>query len=557
MEIVYTVLILLLSVALSGVLFRLVPFTIPLPLVQIFIGALLAWPGFDVRLTFDPDLFMLLFIPPLLFADAWRIPKRELFAHRRAVLMLALGLVFFTIAGAGYFVHWLVPAIPLPIAFALAAVLSPTDAVALSGIVGKKRLPAQLMHVLEGEALLNDASGLVALRFAIKAALTGVFSIWAAAGSFVLIACGGLAVGAAFAWLFNRVRQRIGRLTGGDDAGTQVLLILLMPFAAYLLAEHLGLSGILSAVAAGMMMNYSVDPENYSVATRMRGSSVWAMIELTFNGIIFIMLGQQFPAIIGRALVDAHRTDPAQEWALVGEVVAVFAALFVLRFVWVWLLRWLSSKTLLRAGFKSAIPGMRTAAITSFAGVRGAITLAGVLSLPFMMPDGSPLPARDTVIFLASGVILLSLVSAAIALPLLLRHERPRGEDRQTREERDTRTRLAQAAVEAIEREHKSLAKQIESEEGDTSLLADVAAQVATVYRRPLQAHSETEELRERALAAAHFSTQMHIAALHAERMLLFKLRSSNEINDETLEKLLHEADLAETAIASRTLMQS
>lgn len=559
MEIIYTVLILLASVAVSGMLYRLMPFTVPLPLMQIVIGALLAWPGFNIGLSFEPDIFMLLFIPPLLFADAWRIPKRELYAHRKPVLMLALGLVFFTIAGIGYFVHWLVPSVPLPIAFALAAVLSPTDAVALSGIVGKKRLPAQLMHVLEGEALLNDASGLVALRFAVKAALTGTFSLWAATGSFVLVALGGLAVGGAFAWIFNWTRRRIATLLGGDDPGTQVLLTLLLPFAAYLLAEHLGLSGILAAVAAGMTMNYSFDAKDYSVATRMRASSVWEMIELTFNGIIFIMLGQQFPAILGRALIDAHRTDPALEWQLVGEVLAVAGMLFLLRFLWVWVLRWVSSRKLSRLGLKSAIPGMRTAAITSFAGVRGAITLAGILSLPFLTLDGSPLPARDTVIFLASGVILISLVAAAIALPLLLRNETPRGEDQQTREERETRVRIAQAAINAIEREHKAVAKQWEASdvEADASLLADVAAQVATIYRRPVQASSDTAELRERAIAASQVSRRLHIAALRAERELLFKLRGSNDINDETLTKLLHEADVAESAIMARGIGQS
>jgi NhaP-type Na+/H+ or K+/H+ antiporter len=171
MEIVFTVLILMLAVALSGfatsLLPNALPFTLPLPLIQIAIGACLAWPGFRLHVTFDPELFMMLFIPPLLFADGWRIPKREFFMQRRAILLLALGLVFMTVGALGWFLHVMIPAMPLPVAFALAAVLSPTDAVALSGIAGKGRIPANLMHILEGEALMNDASGLVALKFAI------------------------------------------------------------------------------------------------------------------------------------------------------------------------------------------------------------------------------------------------------------------------------------------------------------------------------------------------------------------------------------------------------
>jgi monovalent cation/hydrogen antiporter len=171
MEIVFTVLILLLAVAVSGIGTRVLPFRLPLPLVQIALGALLAWPRLGLHVTFDPEIFMMLFIPPLLFADGWRIPKREFFMARRAILLLALGLVFMTVLAVGYFIHALAPGISLPVAFALAAVLSPTDAVALTGIAGKNRIPANLMHILEGEALMNDASGLVALKFAIAAAL--------------------------------------------------------------------------------------------------------------------------------------------------------------------------------------------------------------------------------------------------------------------------------------------------------------------------------------------------------------------------------------------------
>ena len=169
MEIVFTVLILLLAVAVSGVFARLMPFKLPLPLFQIALGAVLALPLFGLRISFDPDLFLLLFIPPLLFTDGWRMPKREFFRLARPILALALGLVLFTVVGVGYFIHWMIPVISLPAAFALAAVLSPTDAVAVSSIVGKGRLPASMQHVLEGEALINDASGLVAFKFAVAA----------------------------------------------------------------------------------------------------------------------------------------------------------------------------------------------------------------------------------------------------------------------------------------------------------------------------------------------------------------------------------------------------
>lgn len=178
MEIFFTILILILVVSLSGVVTRMLPFQIPLPLMQIAIGALLAWPHFGLHVDFDPELFLVLFIPPLLFADGWKTPTREFLHHGREILGLALVLVLITVVGVGYFLHILLPEVPLVAAFALAAVLSPTDAVALGGIVGKGRIPKTIMGVLEGEALMNDASGLVALKFAIAVAMgTMVFTV--------------------------------------------------------------------------------------------------------------------------------------------------------------------------------------------------------------------------------------------------------------------------------------------------------------------------------------------------------------------------------------------
>ncbi|MGI4856231.1 MAG: Na+/H+ antiporter [Janthinobacterium lividum] len=568
MQTVFTVLILLLAVALSGTAARLVPFAIPLPLIQIAIGALLASPRLGLHVTFVPEVFLLLFIPPLLFADGWRMPKRELFHYRRPILMLALGLVFFTIAGLGYFIHWLIPTIPLAVSFALAAVLSPTDAVALSGIVPRGRMPLQLKHILEGEALLNDASGLVAFKFAVAAALTGTFSIWTASLSFILIAAGGIALGVALTWPFNWLRQKIARLSEDDDPGVQIILILLLPFAAYLLAEHIGLSGILAAVAAGMAMNFTTDLGSESVATRMRGASVWAMIEMIFNGFVFILLGLQFPSIIGRALIDAHRMHNGELSMLILNVVAIFVAMFVLRMVWVWLLRWISSRRVARLGKTNAMPGLRIAAITSLAGVRGAITLAGVLSVPLTMGDGSPFPGRDSIVFLAAGVIICSLVVATLGLPLVLGRTKDVGQESERREERDARTTAGTAALKAIEREYERVQNEnrvpgtqpSDSAEDDAvnhdTLAADIAKQVSKVYRRPLHLLSENpdddESLRERARRADALNRRFHIAALRAEREAFFRMQASNAINDETLTRLLRETDLAESAVLTR-----
>ncbi|VFS45503.1 Sodium, potassium, lithium and rubidium/H(+) antiporter [Budvicia aquatica] len=283
MEIFFTILILILVVSLSGVVTRMLPFQIPLPLMQIACGALLAWPTFGLHVNFDPELFLVLFIPPLLFADGWRTPIREFLHHGREILGLALVLVLLTVVGVGYLIHLLIPSIPLVAAFALAAVLSPTDAVALGGIVGEGKIPKSIMGVLEGEALMNDASGLVSLKLAVAVAM-GVmeFTVSGAALDFTIVAIGGVLSGILVTWLYSKSLRLLSRWSG-DDPATQIVLMLLLPFASYLIAEHLGVSGILAAVASGMTIGQSGVIRNAPLTMRLRANSVWAMLEFVLT----------------------------------------------------------------------------------------------------------------------------------------------------------------------------------------------------------------------------------------------------------------------------------
>lgn len=226
MEIFFTILIMTLVVSLSGMATRMLPFRVPLPLMQIALGALLAWPQFGLHVDFNPELFLVLFIPPLLFADGWKTPTSEFLQHGREIIGLALALVLVTVVGMGFLIYWLVPGIPLVPAFALAAVLSPTDAVALSGIVGEGRIPKKIMGILQGEALMNDASGLVSLKFAVAVAMgTMVFSVGGATLSFLSVALGGLAAGVVITLVYGRSLRLMSRWSG-DEPATQILLLL-------------------------------------------------------------------------------------------------------------------------------------------------------------------------------------------------------------------------------------------------------------------------------------------------------------------------------------------
>jgi len=385
------VLVVLVFVAVSGALVRLV--RVPLPVLQIAIGAALAWPVRGIHVEIDPELFLLVFIPPLLFSDAFGAPKRELMALRGPILDLAIGLVFFTIVGFGYALHWLVPSIPLVVAFALAAVLSPTDAVAVSSIVDRNVVPARLMHILEGESLLNDASGLVMFRFAVAAALTGSFSFAAASLSFVYAVAVGILAGVAALFVAAKALQLLNRI-GGVPAEAQVLITILLPFVAYLGAEHFGASGILAAVTAGLLTGSTGIFRFLGVSARMQTISLWTTFSFVFNGALFIVLGLQLPEIIRKVPPELS----SRHWLLepVLTVLLLTLCLIALRFVWIWIGD-ITAGFAARLGKRQAEPlGLRVRLAGSVAGVRGAITLAGILSLPLALQDhGRKVRYRD------------------------------------------------------------------------------------------------------------------------------------------------------------------
>ena len=541
MQSAYTVLILLMLVSVSKLVGRLIP--LPLPLVQIAAGALLAWPTLGLHVALNPELFLFLFLPPLLFADGWRIPKRELWRIRGPVVALAVGLVLFTVVGAGYFIHWLLPSIPLPVAFALAAVLSPTDAVAVSAIT-QDRLPTPLMHMLQGEALMNDASGLVTFKFALAAAITGVFSLADASFSFALVALGGLAVGVALSWLVGRLRAwMIGR--GWDDPATHVVFMLLLPFAAYVLAERLGVSGILSAVAAGMMQSW-LDLLPRQTSTRLLNRSVWSLLEFAFNGLIFLLLGLQLPDIV-KAVVS-HETTlwPTLAWRCL-DVVAIFATLILLRFIWVqsiWRLvgvlrRWRGKPALVM------LPTARSCWLLTLGGVRGAVTLAGVMSIPLLIGAGKAFPERDLLIFIAAGVILLSLISACVALPLLLRGVSKSPDERMQQEVHEAWRRTAEAAIHALEAEEVVDAN-APQDAAQATLATELKARLMAEYRDQLDRHNDSEEARALAEQMDLLERRLRLRALRAQRLELYNLHRQHLLGDEVVRHVLGELDMSE-----------
>ena len=528
------------AVIASSILVRIIPRAIPTPLVQIALGAVIATTSsYEVRL--DPEIFFLLFLPPLLFLDGWRIPKEGLLRDKGTISELAFGLVFCTVVGMGLFIHWLIPAMPLPVAFALAAIVSPTDPVAVSAITARVPMPRRVMHIMEGESLLNDASGLVCFRFAVAAAMTGAFSLSSAALAFVQLAIGGALVGAGLAWCAMAVMNWISRRFG-EESGSKVLVSLLIPFGAYELAEHLHCSGILAAVAAGIAMSYAEMSGRALASTRVQRTAVWDTVQFSLNGIMFVLLGEQLPSILAGAVDVVRQSNHDNPWWLAVYVLAINLGLAALRFTWVWIsfriTAWLASR---RGEEPTSKPTVRLIAAMSVGGVRGAITLAGVLTLPLALPDGTAFPARDLTIFLAAGVVILSLLAASIALPRLLRGLTVPAEPSHDAEIERARSVAAEAAIRAIEES----AHEMAHGQDNADVYAEVAARVMDLYRRRLEGYTATDNAA-RLRESDEIEDRLRLVALRAEREAVFTLARAHAISDASSRQLVRDIDLQE-----------
>jgi len=330
----------------------------------------------------------------------------------------------------------------------------------------------------------------------------------------------------------------------GEEGGSQILISLLIPFGGYLLAEHMHCSGILAAVAAGLTMGFVERSGELEATTRIRRNTVWDTIQFTANGIIFVLLGEQLPAILAGAAETVRTTGHHEPWWLAIYVVAINLGLAALRFLWVWLSFRL---TLFRAGQGRQTPNWRIVTAMSFAGVRGAITLAGVLTLPLAMGDGTPFPARDLAIFLAMGVIIVSLIVASIGLPVLLRDLRMPPEPSHLAQEDAARVLAAEAAIAAVEQAQHAMA------EGrvDADLYVAAASRVMDTYRQRIESRRRAPEEMAEIRMIEKAERDLRLAALRAERGEIFKQARHGQLDSETARRLVREIDLAEARWAT------
>lgn len=539
MELFSTILLIVLIVSLSGVIIKMLPIQIPLPLMQILLGSILAALG--IYLEFNSDLFLVLFIPPLLFADGRKTSVKDFVHNVREIVGLALVLVVISIVALGYLLHWMLPDISMPAVFALAAVLSPTDAVALSGIVGKGRIEKEKMEIIEGEALMNDASGLVSLKFALAIAAGAFeFNLLQISISFFVVALGGLAVGVIFTWLYARILRKINQLTNNDPA-IQIVLLFLLPFAAYIIAEECHCSGILAAVSAGMTVNHSGMMRNAPLTTRLQSDSAWSMLTFVFNGFVFVLLGIQLPSILKNTFAE-NQTDASIElWQLCLIVLFVFIVLMGTRFAWLWAMKKMPAMpfgTKRPLAFSSYTT--RDLWISTFAGVRGAITLAGVLSIPITIAG------RYQLVFIAAGIILVSLISAIIMLPILLRGSVILDNSEQDNEILTVKGQMAEEAIVSLEKMQTSLLQETSEEGLDQEIIHEVGSRVIGSLRR----RTGLKDLEQKALEAENLERRMRLVAIGAERTALLQMKVRDEVSEEVFEHLNTDLDIYEKMIS-------
>ncbi|WP_437178040.1 cation:proton antiporter [Eggerthella sinensis] len=411
-------LLLLAAVLASSVIDQLVP-KISSPLIQILLGlgiALLA--STQIKIELDDKLFLVLFIAPLLYDEAKNIDKGSLWRNRRPVVSLAIGLVVATALIVGFAVNWLVPSISLFAAFALGAALGPTDAVAVASLSKETSISARSKSILEGESLINDASGIVSFQFAIAAAVTGTFSLIDATADFLFSFFGGILMGVVLGYLGNFLVRKV-RSWGLENTTFHVLFEVFTPFIVYLVANALHTSGILAVVAAGLVNVISPRIIGPSIS-RMNivSTSVWRVLSFTLNGVVFVLLGTQLPL----AFQGTWESTAVNNDVLIGYVLGLAFLIIAVRFLWILGVEWVHHRRDPESK-RFGLENLRSSAIMTLGGPKGTITLAVAFTIPYTVPQ------RDLMIFMACGVIVVTLLLATFVVPLLAPKKAPTDED--------------------------------------------------------------------------------------------------------------------------------
>jgi Na+/H+ antiporter len=500
--------------------------SLPYPIVLVISGLALSFVPRLPEVKLNPEIVFYFFLPPLLYPAALFTSWRDFRRNLRPILLLAIGLVLVTMVTVAWAAHTIVPELPWAAAFALGAIVSPPDAIAATAVIRRLSVPYRIEAILEGESLVNDATALVALQFAIAALMTGTFSLGHATLRFVWAAAGGIAFGLLVGFAMRWVQRHL------DDPPVQITISLLTPFAAYLPAERLHVSGVLATVAAGIFLGWH-SPLIISARTRLQVYAFWEIVVFLLNGFVFIVIGLQLPGIL-RGLNSESLLGP------IINALIISGTVILIRIVWVipamYLPRLLSKK--LRE--RDPIPPWQQVAVVAWAGMRGVISLAAAFALPLALSNGSAFPGRNYILFLAFSVILATLVLQGLTLPVLIRKLGIKGDGVTDEEERTARLEANKAAIGLIEK----LAANDDFPRG-------VVDRLRTEYDervQQLKLCAESQDDPRGEIATPQYQRLQH-EALRIERQTIIRLRNEHVINDEALRRIQRDLDLAEARL--------
>ena len=507
---------LLLSVALGWVARRL---NFPYPIALVIGGAALGFLPNLPQFPFDPQFILVLVLPPVLYQTALLTSWRDFKANIRPIGLLAVGLVIATTLAVGAALKFVAPDIPWAAAFVLGAIVSPPDAVAATAILTRLNVPRRVVTILEGESLVNDASGLVLYKFAVAAVLTGTFSLRDASVEFVGVAIAGILIGIVVGRIFISIHRYL------RDVFIEVLMTFAVPYIAYILAESLHVSGVLAVVAAGLVRGRYA-PEIVSAEMRIIARSVWKLFVFLLTSLVFILIGLQLSGILGR--LTGYSAGDLMLYATLVSVVAI-----AVRFAWIYPATWLPRLVSARLRERDPTPTEQELFIMSWCGMRGIVSLAAALALPLALEGGAPFPGRDLIVFLTFVVIAVTLVVQGLTLGPLIRVLRVGTDWSEHEEEQHARFALGKAAIAAIdelaakEGTAPELAERIRAEFAEKIRIAPPGGQILT--------------------GGADVAKRLRSAAIRAERQELIRIWRQNKISDDVLHHVEEDLDYQES----------
>jgi len=499
---------------------------LPYPVVLVLVGLILSFIPRLPEVKLNPDVVFYFFLPPLLYPPALFTSWRDFRRNLRPIVLLAIGLVLLTMVVVACVVHALIPSLPWAAAFALGAIVSPPDAVAATSIITRLPVPHRIVSILEGESLLNDATALVALQFAVAALMTGKFSIGQASLRFVWAAAGGIALGLLVGVAIRWVQRRL------DDPPVQITISLLTPFLAYLPAERMHASGVLAVVTTGIYLGWH-SPLILTARYRLQAFAFWEIVVFLLNGFIFTAIGLQLPGIL-RSLKGESLFSPIENALLVS------AAVVLVRMAWVFPGAYLPFLLHARTR-RESFPEWRNVVLIGWSGMRGVVSLAAAFALPYILPNGSPFPGRNYILFLTFGVILVTLLFQGLTLPIAIQKLCIKADNPTDEEERLARLQANQAAIDSIEK-----------------LRATGKFSPDTVDRLRAEYDERVEQLRLcaenpddcRGEIATPQYQRLQRQALDVERQTIIRLRNDRVINDDALRRIQRDLDLAEARLS-------